>query len=360
VAAMKKRSRVTVRVARPGEGRAVAALWRELWDAHEGWGGYPGCHDDQVYAQLATRLDEEARARDGQPVLGRHIHVVAALEGTVAGQVEGWVERHGIDPQTPYTCEVRSLIVTSWARGAGVGRALLDGLAETAGKMAREAAIILGAEVLQPNPAHSFYAALGFGPVSWSLRAATDLEARVPASARSSTGDTFTARIAEPRDALAMCILDSNLAARRRALGDGRYDRPRAVDAATVGAIAAHLKQANLELGPSSTLDFVTADSQGRVRASASFAVSSLDPPFLANRRAVLGRFATDPAVGAGELVAPLIALGRRLAAQSGARTLELTELSGPTTPLYEVGLASGGSPWSRILTKTAPFRAPY
>jgi GNAT superfamily N-acetyltransferase len=337
----------------------IAELWRELWDAHEGWGGYPGCHDDYTYTQLAARLDDSARARGGQPALGRHLHVVATLGETVAGQVEGWVERQGADPQTPYTCEVRSLIVASWARGAGVGRALLEGLAEFAAPLARGAGLVFGAEVLEPNPAHAFYGKLGYLPVSWSLRVASDLAAGVPAQARSGIGKPFTARVAEPRDALALCLLDATLAARRRAQGDSRYDRPRAVDAATVGAIAAQLGPQRFDQGPGggTMLQLVTADGQGQVRGAATFMVNTLDPPFLRGQRAVLGRFASDPALDAEALVAPIIALGRRLAAQAGARTIELTELAPPSTPLHRAGVASGGVPWSRILTRAAPLR---
>ncbi len=367
MAAVTRQDRVNVRAARSGEGQAIAALWRELWDAHEGWGGYPGCHDAAVYERLGVRLDEDARIRGGQPVLGRHLHLIAVVDGGVAGQVEGWMERHGVDPQqTPYTCEVRSLIVSSWARGVGVGRALLDGLTEAAGALVREGTVVLGAEVLEPNPAQAFYAKLGYSPVSWSLRTPSrpGAAAVVPAASRPDprSGETFAARTAEPRDALALCILDATLAARRRAQGDLRYDRPRAVDAASVGAIAAHLAEQSegAQSSPVVPSELVTVDAQGRVRASATFAISNLDPPFLAGRRAVLGRFATDPALDAAPLVAPLIALGQRLADQAGARTVELTELSLPGTPLYQAAAASGGMPWSRIVTKSVSLRVPF
>ena len=112
---------VIVRAANPGEGRAIAGLWRELWDAHEAWGGYVGTRDGRIYEQLAGRLEEDARVRAGQPVLGRHIHLVAQTEVGVAGQVEGWFERHGIEDATPFTCEVRSLIVAERCRTRGVG-----------------------------------------------------------------------------------------------------------------------------------------------------------------------------------------------------------------------------------------------
>jgi predicted N-acetyltransferase YhbS len=345
------RSHVTVRAARPGEGHAIAGLWRELWDAHENWGGYRGCRDAHVYESLALRLDEDARMRGGQPILGRHIHVVAALDGALVGQVEGWVERQGVMPQTPYTCEVRSLIVTSWARGTGAGRALLDGLTEAATALTRDAPFVLGAEVLEQNPARAFYAKLGYRPVSWSLQIASDRGATVPSAVRRSS-ESLSARQADPRDALALCVLDATLASRRRVLGDPRFDPPRAVDAATVAAIAAQLGEGGEPGRPSSTAELVTVDGHGRVRASATFATSQLDPPFRAGRRAVLGRFAADPALDAAVVVAPLIALGRRMAAEVGASTVELTELPAPDTGLYGVGVASGGEPWSQIVTK--------
>ena len=150
-----------VRCAMPGEGAAIAALWRELWDAHQGWGGYPGSRDEAVYARVASRLDEDARVRAGRAVLGSHAHLVAELEGAPCGQVEGWLERRGPGLLAPLVCEVRSLVVASRARGLGAGRALLDRLAVTAQALAPAAPCVLAAEVLEPNPAHAFYARRG-------------------------------------------------------------------------------------------------------------------------------------------------------------------------------------------------------
>src|SRR4051812_48290122 len=116
MAAVRQASSIRVRAADPSEGHAIAGLWRELWDAHEAWGGYAGTRDAKVYDQLATRLSEDARVRGGQPILGRHVHLVAESNGAAVGQVEGWFERHGVDDATPFTCEVRSLIVSSGAR----------------------------------------------------------------------------------------------------------------------------------------------------------------------------------------------------------------------------------------------------
>ena len=348
MAAVTAQDRVVVRAAAPGEGVAVAGLWRELWEAHEAWGGYASAHDDRVYARLAVRLDEDARVRGGHPVLGRHVHLVATVNGVIAGQVEGWFERHGSDPATPYTCEVRSLIVSARARKLGVGRALLDTLARTSSELARGAPSVLAAEVLEPNPAHSFYAKCGYHPVSWNARTYTSHEPR--------TATTASARIAEAKDALAVAVLESTLAARRRAAGDVRFDRPRAVDATLASAIAAHLGRKHRD--PGEPIELVAVDKSGDVRAAASLVVAPLDPPFVPTRRAILGRFAIDPAREPLPLVAPLVALGARLAAASDAPTMEITDLTSPGTPLFEAALKTGARPWSRVVVHLVPSDA--
>jgi GNAT superfamily N-acetyltransferase len=344
---------LVVRAARPGEGRAVAALWRELWDAHEDWGGYHGSRDPRVYDQLAARLEEDARVRGGHPVLGRHVHLVAALKGELLGQVEGWFERHGVDPATPSTCEVRSLIVRAAVRRSGAGRALLDTLARQASSLSRGAPCVLAAEVLEPNPAHTFYSRVGYAPVAWSARITTDAPiAQLGAGAWSSDPRASAARLAAADDALAVAMLDATLAGRRRASGDMRFDRPRAVDATIVGAIAAHL--AHIAATGTEPTELVAIDERGVVRASASLAVMPLDPPFLPAKRGILGRFAVDAASDPRRLVPPLVALGCRLAASRGAATMELTDLTAPGTPLHEATLAIGARPWSRVVTKLA------
>ena len=345
MAALSKSNDIVVRAAAPGEGRAVAALWRELWDAHEGWGGYGGSHDSRVYAQLAGRLEEDARVRAGQPVLGRHVHLIATWRGDVAGQVEGWFERHGVDGSTPYTCEVRSLIVSARMRAAGLGRALLGELALTARRLGRAGPVVLAAEVLEPNPAHTFYAKCEYTPVSYNQRIATSLGAAAPVG-----GQGMGARVAEPRDALAIAMLESTLAARRRAAGDTRFDRPRAVDATLVAGIAGHLARSSA--GEPSEIG-VTVDARGNVHGSATLAVALLEPPFLPAKRAPSsGASRSTPRCDPAACVAALVALGSRLAASRGAPTMELTDLMPPGAPLYEAALATGARPWSRVVEK--------
>lgn len=348
MAAVRQVSPIAVRAANPDEGPSIAGLWRELWDAHEAWGGYAGTRDARVYEQLAQRLAEDARVRGGQPILGRHIHLVAAVDGGAVGQVEGWFERHGVDESTPFTCEVRSLIVSSRARTRGAGRALLEGLAGVARQLSRGAPVVLAAEVLEPNPAHVFYANVGYTPVSWTARVTTDGAQDLPPPF--DLGSPYAARIATSNDALPIALLDPALAARRRAQGDLRFDRPRAVDATFVGALAAHLARPNA----TDQNELVAVDHGGVVRASASLTVMSLDPPFLPARRGLLGRFAMDPALDPRPLIGALVRLGRRLALLRGAATLELTDLDPPSHALNEGALRVGAVPWSRIVERFA------
>jgi len=344
VAAVRQAPSIVVRAANPEEGRAIAGLWRELWDAHEAWGGYAGTRDSRIYEQLAHRLSDDARVRAGQPVLGRHIHLVAATDTGVLGQVEGWFERHGSHESTPVTCEVRSLIVSSQARARGAGRALLESLAGVARQLGRGAPVVLAAEVLEPNPAHAFYANVGYAPVSWTARVATE------GSGQPAPFEPYQARVASASDALPVAMLDPALAARRRAQGDIRFDRPRAVDAAFVGALAAHLARH----AASDQVELVALDAGGMVRASATLTVMSLEPPFLPARRGLLGRFAVDPALDPRPLVGSLVRLGRRLAHVRGAPNLELTDLDPPGYPLYEGAMRAFATPWSRIVERFA------
>jgi hypothetical protein len=146
-------------------------------------------------------------------------------------------------------------------------------------------------------------------------------------------------------------MLDPALAERRRAQGDVRFDRPRAVDATFVGALAAHLAR---PVGALDQCELVVVDRQQIVRASASLTVMSLDPPFVPARRGLLGRVAVDPALDPRPLLPPLIRLGLRIAFLRGAATLELTDLDPPACPLHEAVMATGGRPWSRIVERYA------
>jgi GNAT superfamily N-acetyltransferase len=340
------RHRVVVRASEPGEGGRVAELWRQLWDAHDRWGGYAATSDPHVYAQIARRLDADAALRCGQPILGRHVHLIAEVEGRVVGQVEGWFDRQGSSPLTPFTCEVRSLIVHEAARGLGAGRALLAGLEESARTLARGSPVMLAAEVLEPNPALAFYAKVGYVPVAYCTR--------IVASETAEPRARYRARIAREEDARAIAHLESSLALRRRSQGDLRFDPPRPVDTRLVSSIAAHLA---VSARRADGADLVVVDTQGCIRAAATFAVGLLEPPFVPLKRSMLGRFAVDPDARIVDAVAPLLAITRRLAAECTAPTTELTDLSAPGTPLFDATIALGGRPWSRVLCRSATRR---
>jgi GNAT superfamily N-acetyltransferase len=344
MAALTRSPRAGARPPVVGEGAPIASLWRELWDAHEDWGGYPGTRDPGVYAQLARRLDDEARARAGRAILGGHLHLVASLGHEPCGQVEGWLEQVGNGEQR--TCEVRSLIVARTARRLGVGRVLLDAIQEAVRSHFRGAPCVMAAEVLEPNPAHDFYARVGFSPVAWSAHVDAAAVATLPAGARG-----FTARYAIPDDALALAHLEGILAARRRAGGDLRFGPPPRIDVVLLGTIASRIAEdASSTMPDHATI--VATDRNGVVRGAASVHVQTLEPPFLPLRRGLVGRFALDPSAPTPALLGPLVELGARFAASRGAARVEFLDLTAPGTVLYDAILALGARPWSRVVTR--------
>jgi GNAT superfamily N-acetyltransferase len=347
MAALSQSPRVRIRAAALGEGVEIAALWRELWEVHEQWGGYPGSRDARVYADLAVRLDDDARLRAGHAVLGRHVHLVADLGGVPCGQVEGWLERHGVDASTPLTCEVRSLIVGQRARGRGAARALLDTLARTTRSSCRGGPSLLAAEVLSRNPANAFYERVGYEPVAWTARIES-------ACGVDSASTSFHARLAGPEDGLAVLRLEVNLAARRRVTGDLRFDGPCPIDGVDLGALVGHFAGHSGVGSLQEPATVVVVDGAGVPRGAASFTVHALEPPFVPVSRALLGRFALDEDLPASALVAPLVAFARRFAATRGASHVELTDLSSPGTELHDAVLETGASAWSRLFTRPA------
>ncbi len=234
---------------------------------------------------------------------------------------------------------MRSLIVSERARRCGAGAALLDALGRAA-VMVAGGPSVLAAEVLEPNPAHSFYARCGYAPIAFNVRKSTRV-APWPENAR------LDARIAQPRDALAIAILEAALAHRRKRAGDARFDPPRAVDAAWLSAITAHLQS-----GTHMPVELVAVDHAGAVRASATLVVMTLDPPFLPVRRAALTRMSVDPAIDPTPLVGELIELGAMIASRWGAQAIEITDLGPPDSPLDLAARRAGAVAWSRVVTR--------
>jgi hypothetical protein len=145
--------------------------------------------------------------------------------------------------------------------------------------------------------------------------------------------------------------LEVLLASRRRQAGDLRFDRPRPIDAGFVERIAGHLSMRS-DVTSIDPCTLVAFDGGGRIRAIASFAVHPLDPPFVPDRRALVGRFSADPSDSVERSLRALIALASQMAIARGARHVEITDLSEPGTPLYEAAVAVGGRPWSRVVIR--------
>ena len=347
MAAVTTLRRVSVRGPRVGEGTCIAGLWRELWDIHESWGSYPGAKDERAYEEVASRVDDEARARGGGVVLGRHLHLVGTLGAGPLGQVEGWLERFGDRSGTPWTCEVRSLVVASHAKNLGLGAALLEALGGASAAMLRAPAFLV-AEVLAPNSAYAFYTKLGYRPISWIARLDDLAQSRRTYSERRNR--PIIARAARPDDAYALAVLDAALAGRRRSMGDLRFDPPSAIDATLIAALSARLDGA-WAFGHM-PLDLVVTDEAGTVRASASLFVAVLEPPFLPLRRAILTRLSLDGAADPAPLMEAMVPFAAQVATSWGAKTMEISDLSAPGTELHDATLATGAKPWSAIMAR--------
>jgi GNAT superfamily N-acetyltransferase len=333
---------VAVRAPRQGDGTAVAALWKNLWDLHTSWGGYPGSTTPLVYERLAAKLDQDFYHRRELIAEGSHLHIVAAnAAGEIVGQVEGWLERYGERTDTAFTCEVRSLVVAEHCRGRSVGALLLSGLAQIAKSIAKTQ-IVLVAEVLSQNPAHRFYARQGFNPLSTTLKFDAP-----PRETRGKEVTSFRARPAEPRDAFALALLDAQLARERRARADLRFDVPTAIDASRVGAIAAHLRSPD----PFPT-DLVIQDTENVLFGAASLALMALDPPFVPVRRAALGRIILTPSASPKAALCALLRAAYAEADSRGARFLEVTDLSAYGMGTLQLASSLGGTAWSEIVSK--------
>jgi GNAT superfamily N-acetyltransferase len=324
-----------IRAPRLRDGAEVAALWRELWDLHTGWGGYKGSAEPAIYTHLATRLENDFRHRQEQTLEGAHIHLVALEKDRIVGQVEGWLERYGERSETHTTCEVRSLVVGQAGRGLGIGRQLL----ETLGRVSVAESgrpVVMVAEVLTKNPALQFYQRMGFSISSLSRKLS-----RPPSPA-------VFARPAGASDAFAVGLLSEHLARERRKRGDLRFDPPASLDAARVSAIAVYLRQQN-----SSAVDHIAFAPDGTAIGTATLSTTSLDPPFLPQRRAALGRFALSDSRLAQKAFSALIASAWQDAQTHGATFIELTELTEAPTPTLTYAVELGTEPWSTIVMKT-------
>jgi GNAT superfamily N-acetyltransferase len=324
-----------IRAPRMRDGAEVAVLWRELWDLHTGWGGYAGSTEPAVYTQVAARLDNDFRHRQEQAIEGAHIHLVAIEDTRIVGQVEGWLERYGDRSDTYTTCEIRSLIVSQGCRGAGVGRQLL----ETLGRVSiaeSESPVVMVAEVLSKNPALAFYQRAGFTIGSYSRKLS------------SSPSPALFARPAGAADAFAVGLLGEHLAQERRARGDLRFDPPAALDAARVSAIATYLRQQS-----SSTIDHIVFAPDGTGIGIATLSTTSLDPPFVPQSRAALGRFALADSLHGQKAFSALAASAWQDAQTHGATFVELTELTEGPTPTLSYAIELGAEPWSTIVAKT-------
>ena len=296
------------RAAKPDEGRAIAGLWRELWDAHEAWGGYAGTRDPRVYEQLAQRaLGGRTRAR--RAARPRSPHAPRRGQRTAASSGRS---RDG-SSVTASTRRRRSrarCARSSWSSQARDARrrarAARSARAASRGSSAAARRWCSRPRCSSRIPRTRSTRSVGYTPVSWTARIATD-----GARGRAAVTIAYVARVgdAERRASRSRCsIRRSRRAVARRATSASIARAP--------STQRSSARSPRTSRGPSA-IDRASSSPSidgGMVRASASLTVMSLDPPFLPARRGLLGRFAVDPALDPRPLVAALVRLGRRLA----------------------------------------------
>jgi GNAT superfamily N-acetyltransferase len=332
--------RIEVRAPRRGEGLEIAALWKELWDLHEGWGGYPGARAKDTYALVARRIDVEATQRSGDPLLGKHIHLVATLGGAIVGQVEGWLDRLG--SRAPITCELRSLVVAERARGFGVGRTLVRALEQLTQQLVGEGFVV--AEVLGKNPWFPFYLKIGYEVIN--VQASFSTQRVWPAA------DLYAVQVATAHDALALALFDGKLAHARQQRGDVRFDGPRAIDATLLGAISMHIARSS-QVADSVDCELLVMHPEEGPVASASLSMHALEPPFALGFRAVLGRFTLDSSARAASgPLAAACAYAAQVFRRQGVEFFELTDLPTLQSGVGQAAIELGGKAWSRVIGK--------
>lgn len=328
---------LSIRPPAVGDGKALAELWHTLWHEHEAFGGYPHSRDPDAWADLATRLDATARLRGAHYALGQHLHIVAAANGRVVGQVEGWiVMRDRRAHAHPRVCEVRSLVVRPDARGMGLGAKLLDELGRQALAACGAGKVALAAEVFELNEARGFYEHLGYRVVAHTLAMDTR---RAP-----SRLDRLVSR-AVPAQARAYAALWSALC-RERSKTDPRFLPPPTFDACAYERLGA------LFASEGTTRVFARTSDRGELLGAITVSTHPLEMPFSPNTRACATALVLRPCAKRAESVAALLRAARAFAHASGATRLEIADLAHEDTALVELVRSLGGTQSSRTVIR--------
>lgn len=288
-----KALRSWVRAVDARDAAALLRLHRELWIDHDLRGGMPAAREDAVWSAYGGVLERQLSHRDGRrsptgTFEGKLGHLVAELDGRVAGQVEVYLDRFGFHARTPHIAELRSLIVTQDARGYGLGGALVREAAASSRARAGDVTLV-SAEVLARNEALAFYDRLGF----------RTLERLTALSASIATQAGILVRTARPGDAGELTMLDHRTRQRRWAWGDPRFDPPSvSVGADLVRLIADGIALDDAQRGSEpgrAREEIIARDGSGRLVAAAYFVTSPLGAPFAPVIRAEVARLAADP-----------------------------------------------------------------
>lgn len=123
--------------------------------------------DVDVMADLATQLGYTVSPAQVGRWLAAGADGRAAFVAVADGEVVGWAQVHDLDLlQYPRVLEVGGLVVADSIRNRGVGKLLIDALADW-GSQRGHAEIMVRSNVTREG-AHEFYEALGFARVKTS------------------------------------------------------------------------------------------------------------------------------------------------------------------------------------------------
>ncbi len=123
--------------------------------------------DVEAIAGLATQLGYDVSAAQVGRWLAAGAEGRAAFVAVIDGEVVGWAQGHDLDLlQYPRVLEVGGLVVGDTARNRGVGKLLVDALADW-GRRRGHTKIMVRSNVMREG-AHDFYEALGFDRVNTS------------------------------------------------------------------------------------------------------------------------------------------------------------------------------------------------
>jgi GNAT superfamily N-acetyltransferase len=131
--------------------------------------------DADAVVLLAGQLGYDLSVRNVRDWLSVSDDGRVALAARIDGDVVGWIQAHDLDLlQYPRVLEIGALVVDEQARGRGIGKLLVDAVAEW-GRERSHTEIRVRSNVIRDG-AHAFYEGLGFTRAKTSYTFSIEIE----------------------------------------------------------------------------------------------------------------------------------------------------------------------------------------